>query len=339
MTTITKSIVFAVVGLAVLSAADLAAGENVPGIVNDGGRWSRDVDGKEMVCFYNSVLKVGDTFYLYGEWCFDDENSGKNVLKCYSSKDLVRWKFENDVLTQEDSHLINRGSMLYNPTTKQYVYCYKFRRPMGFKGWKIGDGILAWATCSSPTGRFEVANKDPRVGIVAGQVTLFRDDDGKAYAVADGTFEGSDFWNGKGLNVYELSPDYCSIVRRVSYLGKGHEAISIIKCNEKYWAFASGLNGWYYSPTSYRMAENIAGPWTEWKVVPTDPPSPDAYKTQDGGLIFEVKGSSSSFHVWTGVRYWDIVPAARSRRKIPRRQVAARPTSGCRCNGRTASRS
>ena len=74
-----------------------------------------------------------------------------------------------------------------------------------------------------------MANKDPRVGIVAGQVTLFRDDDGKAYAVADGTFEGSDFWNGKGLNVYELSPDYCSIVRRVSYLGKGHEAISIIK--------------------------------------------------------------------------------------------------------------
>lgn len=206
MNMINKSIMLAVVGAAVLSAADLAAGENVPGIVNDGGRWWRDVDGNEMVCFFNSVLKVGDIFYLYGEWCFDHENSGKNVLKCYSSKDLVRWKFENDVLTQEDSHLINRGSMLYNPTTKQYVYCYKFRRPMGFKGWQIGDGILAWATCSSPTGRFKVANKDPRVGIVAGQVTLFRDDDGKAYAVADGTFEGNDYWKGKGLNVYELSP-------------------------------------------------------------------------------------------------------------------------------------
>jgi hypothetical protein len=97
-------------------------------------------------------------------------------------------------------------------------------------------------------------------------------------------------------------------VQLVSYLGTGHEAISITKYNKKYWAFASGLNGWYYSPTSYRMAENIAGPWTEWKVVPTDPPSRDAFKTQDGGLIFEVKGSSGSFHVWTGVRYWDIVP-------------------------------
>jgi hypothetical protein len=81
----------AIVGAAVLPTAAPAAWENPPGIVNDGGRWRRDVDGKEMVCFPNSVLKVDDTFYMYGEWCFDGENSGKNVLKCYSSKDLVRW--------------------------------------------------------------------------------------------------------------------------------------------------------------------------------------------------------------------------------------------------------
>jgi hypothetical protein len=61
------------------------AGENVPGIVNAGGRWWRDVDGNEMICFPNTVLKVGDTFYMYGEWCFEDENSGRNVLRCYSS--------------------------------------------------------------------------------------------------------------------------------------------------------------------------------------------------------------------------------------------------------------
>jgi hypothetical protein len=145
------------------------AGENVPGIVNAGGRWWRDVDGNSMICFPNTVLKVGDTFYLYGEWCFEDENSGKNALRCYSSKDLARWKFEGNVLTQEESHLVNRGNVLYNPASKQYVYCYKYRRPMRFPGWKFGDGILAWATCSSPTGPFKVAHKDPRVGIVAGK--------------------------------------------------------------------------------------------------------------------------------------------------------------------------
>jgi hypothetical protein len=206
-------------------------GENVPAIVNDGGRWWRDVDGSEMICFPNTVLKVGDTFYMYGEWCFEDENSGKNVLRCYSSKDLAHWKFEGDVLTQEDSHLINRGTVLYNPRTKQYVYCYKFRRPMRFPGWKVGDGILAWATCSSQTGQFKVANKDQRVGIVAGEVTLFRDDDGKAYVLTDGTFDPKE---GKRLNLYELSPDYCGIVRRVCDLGTGHEAVSIHKIKGKY---------------------------------------------------------------------------------------------------------
>jgi len=267
-------------------------------------RWLTDVDGNPMIMFPNSVLKVGDTFYMYGEWCFEDENSGKNVLKCYSSKDLTSWKFEANVLTQEESHLINRGRMIYNPKTNQYVYCYKYRRPMHFEGWAVGDGILAWATCSSPTGRFKVANKDPRTGIIAGEGSLFRDDDGRVYLVADGTFIKEE---GKLINVYELSSDYCSIVKRVCDLGTGHEAISIIKHNNKYWAFGSGLNDWYSSPTSYRSADNIAGPWTPWEVVPTDPQSPDAYKTQDGALIFEVKGSESSFLIWTGVRYWDIM--------------------------------
>jgi len=281
------------------------AGENVPGIVNAGGRWWRDVDGNEMICFPNTVLKVGDTFYMYGEWCFEDENSGRNVLRCYSSKDLARWKFEGNVLTQEASHLVNRGNVLYNPPTRQYVYCYKYRRPMRFPGWKFGDGMLSWATCSSPTGQFKVAHKDPRVGIVAGDVKMFRDDDGKAYVVADGTFDPKE---GKRLNVYELNPDYCGIARRVCDLGTGHEAASVHKIKGKYWCFASGLNDWFYSPSSYRTAENIAGPWTAWQVVETDPPSQDAYKTQDGGLVFEVIGSSCSFHVWTGVRYWDTIP-------------------------------
>jgi hypothetical protein len=282
-----------------------AAGENVPGIDNAGGRWWRDVDGNEMICFPNTVLRVGDTFYMYGEWCFEDENSGKNVLRCYSSKDLARWKFEGNVLTQEASHLVNRGNVLYNAATKQYVYCYKYRRPMRFPGWKFGDGVLAWATCSSPTGQFRVAHKDPRVGIVAGDVKMFRDDDGKAYVVADGTFDPKE---GKRLNLYELDANYCGIVRRVCDLGTGHEAASIHKIKGRYWCFASGLNDWFYSPSSYRTAESIAGPWTAWQVVQTDPISRDAYKTQDGGLIFEVSGSSGSFHVWTGVRYWDTIP-------------------------------
>lgn len=274
--------------------------------IKDGpNRWLTDVDRNPMIMFPNSVLKVGDTFYIYGEWCFEDENSGKNVLKCYSSKDLTNWKFEANVLTQEESHLVNRGSMVYNPVTKQYVYCYKYRLPMHFPGWKFGDGILAWATCASPTGRFKVVNKDLRVGIVAGESTLFCDDDGKVYAVVDGTFDAKE---GKLINVYELSSDYCSIKRRVCDLGTGHEAVSIHRINGKYWCFGSGLNDWYYSTVSYRSAENIAGPWTPWETVQTEPVSSDGFKTQNGGLIFEVKGAEGSFHIWAGVRYWDIIP-------------------------------
>jgi len=48
-----------------------------------------------MVFFGSSLLKVDDTYYLYGEWCFSDENSGVNAIRCYSSRDLSHWKFGN----------------------------------------------------------------------------------------------------------------------------------------------------------------------------------------------------------------------------------------------------
>jgi len=56
---------------------------------------------------------------------------------------------------------------------------------------------------------------------VAGEACLFKDSDGKAYLVADGTYVASE---GKRINVYELSPDYCSITRRAADLGTGREA-------------------------------------------------------------------------------------------------------------------
>ena len=274
-------------------------------IVNNGGRWWRDVHGHEMVLFPNSVIKVGDIWYMYGEWCFSDEKSGLNALRCYSSKDLSHWKFEGNVLTQEDSPLVNRGTVVFNEATRKYVYCYKFRRPMRFPGWQFGDGILAWAASSSPTGRFTIVDKDPRAGIVAGEPCLFKDSDDKAYLVADGTYVASE---GKRINVYELSPDYCSIARRVADLGTGHEAAFIARMKGKYWCFASGLNDWYYSPTSYRTAAEISGPWTPWTELQTDPPSADGFKTQFGGLLFDIKGRADTFVVYAGVRYWDTIP-------------------------------
>jgi len=293
----------AVFFLLTLHFAAIAA--DVP-ITNNGGRWWRDVDARPMVLFPNSLLKIKDTYYLYGEWCFSDESSGINALRCYTSKDFARWKFAGNVLTQQDSHLVNRGTVIYNEATRKYVYAYKFRRPMRFPGWAFGDGIMAFAASSSPTGRFQVVHKDPRTGIVAGDTHLFKDADGRAYLIADGTYAKDE---GKRLNIYELNPDYCGIARRVADLGTGYEAANIAKMKGKYWVFASGLNDWYFSPSSYRTADSLAGPWSPWTKLETDPPSADSYNTQFGRL-FEVHGHSGSFVIATGNRYWSTIPVA-----------------------------
>lgn len=71
------------------------------------------------------VLKVGDTYYAYGE---DKTNGGQfTAVACYSSKDLVTWKRGPDALSLQangdlgPNRVIERPKVLYNAGTHKYV--------------------------------------------------------------------------------------------------------------------------------------------------------------------------------------------------------------------------
>ena len=77
-------------------------------IVND--VFWKDTSGKNIYSQGGGVFKFGDTYYWYGVHykgaeTYAQRPGGKNSdtsfvsITCYSSKDLVNWKFENDVLT------------------------------------------------------------------------------------------------------------------------------------------------------------------------------------------------------------------------------------------------
>jgi hypothetical protein len=68
-----------------------------------------------------------------------------------------------------------------------------------------------------------------------------------------------------------------------------------------YW-FSSGLVGWNSSATMYSTATNLAGPWSDLKLLRTDPPSTDSYNTQHD-FIVAVAGSAATTYVYVGDRY------------------------------------
>ncbi len=89
-------------------------------------------------------------------------------------------------------------------------------------------------------------------------MTLFQDDDGKAYHIY------SSEWNGV-LHIAELSDDYLSHTERWVRLfpGRFHEAPAIMKCHGKYYLFTSGCTGWAPNAARLAVADQILGPWTE----------------------------------------------------------------------------
>ncbi len=100
--------------------------------------------------------------------------------------------------------------------------------------------------------------RDLEGGQMSRDMTLFVDDDGKAYHI----YSSEDNLT---LHIAELSDDYLSHSGKyVRMAPAGHnEAPAIFKKDGKYWMITSGCTGW--DPNEARMfsAENIYGPWTK----------------------------------------------------------------------------
>ena len=110
-------------------------------------------------------------------------------------------------------------------------------------------------------------------GQMSRDMTVFVDDDGKAYHIHSAE-------ENLTLNIAELTPDYLDYTGRYIRLAPGghNEAPTIFKHDGVYWMITSGCTGW--EPNEARMfrATSIWGPWEQL-------PSP-----------FRGKGAEKSFH-------------------------------------------
>lgn len=267
----------------------------------------KDTNGNNIYSQGGGVFKFGDTYYWYGVHYKGAETYAANPSKsnndytfvsvsCYSSKDLVNWKFENDVLTPKSkgwnwAYWVGRMGVAYCPKSKQYVLVTQFN-----------DSVL-FASCSSPTGNFEVKNVQDQITNVlkqgTGDQTLFVDDDGQAYLVC----------SNKGGRGHQ----YISKLRESDFLyaepakevakGSGREGNCLFKYKGKYYFCASDLHGWNSSHSYYMVADNINGPYSKWKVM--DGTDEDfSYVTQTGFFV-TVKGTKQETVLYCGDRWSD----------------------------------
>jgi len=271
----------------------------------------KDDSGNLLCSQSGTILKVGGTYYWWGNKygnavTYAADPAGKarggfDAVTCYSSTDLVHWKFENNVLVPGAVPGSSRGDwfgrmgVVYNPNTSKYVLIMEYIP----KGVRLGEELFA--TSSTPTGAFAFDHIQAKLTNVVnnapGDQTVFTDDDGKAYLILSSS-HGRDH-----LYVAPLRPsDFLNIEPATQvFHGQGREGNCLFKYQGRYYYCSSNLHGWNASPTYVMSAAQILGPYSPESVM-TNTERDFSHVTQTGFFV-TVNGSSQSTVIFCGDRW------------------------------------
>ncbi len=184
-----------------------------------------------------------------------------------------------------------------------YEYLYSVRPNKGFYPENMSpEEIAALATLKAPEAykswseewrdavrRGLFMKRDFDGGQMSRDMTLFVDDDGKAYHVF--ASEGN-----LTLDIAELSDDYLSHTGRyVRVDPAGHnEAPALFKRNGKYWMITSGCTGWAPNRARLLSADHIFGPWTRHDTPMVGPDSDITFGGQST-YVLKVDGKEDAY--------------------------------------------
>lgn len=236
-----------------------------------GGRWL-DTDGRYINAHGAGVLFHEGVYYMFGEikkgptrlvpgqdW--EDYRVEAGGVSCYSSLDLVHWKNEGAALAADaidsssdvhTSRVIERPKVIYNRETKQFVLWMHVDKD------DYSYARAGVAVSDRPQGPYRYIGSVRPNGQMSRDMTLFRDDDGRAYLVY--TSE-----NNNTMQVCLLSKDYLApttIYKRI-LVGQRREAPAVFKKDGKYYLITSLCTGWDPNPATYAVADSMLGHWEQ----------------------------------------------------------------------------
>ncbi|TWR25696.1 family 43 glycosylhydrolase [Mucilaginibacter pallidiroseus] len=226
----------------------------------------------------------------------DAGNRAMVGVHCYSSKDLYNWSDEGIALPiSNDSTsdiakgcILERPKVVYNAKTRKYVMWFHLElRGQGYKAARAGvavsdkptgpfryiksyrpnPGVMPFYPAGTPASeQLDCKNtknesetffcRDLPGGQMARDMTVFVDDDGKAYHIFSSEENAT-------LHIAELTADYTGHTGKFVrvYPDMATEAPAIFKRKGTYYLIGSGTTGWAPNPARWLSAKSILGPW------------------------------------------------------------------------------
>lgn len=284
------------VPLAALLAVVMIA---APQLIQPGGVWP-DNRGKHVQAHGGGIIKLGDTWFWFGEDRSEGNDPDRRFVACYSSKDLVRWTFRNQVVQWTDPEnlgpkwVLERPKVFYNSRTRKYVMY------LHLDDSKYKVARVAVALSDTVDGDYRFLKSFRPLDHESRDIGQFIDDDGSAYLI----FEDRPV---KGFHIAKLSDDYLSVERDMSLIQAPLEGGAVVHYKGLYYALGSALTGWAPNPNKYATAKSLAGPWSEFRDIA--PPETNTYGSQST-MLLKVVGTKATTvifmgDIWKPKTQWD----------------------------------
>jgi len=265
-----------------------AVGDIVPGDLN----WT-DSSGNRIESHGAGIIQVNGAFYWFGE-STKTQDLKDHGINCYSSKDLLVWKFEGQVLHQQDitgvgkqgPYVVERPKVIYSTHTNKYVMWFHLDDDY------YDFGHVGIATSDTVNGHYSFVHSIQPDNLDSHDQTLFQDEDGSAYHIRtiDNQYVG----------ISQLSEDYLSTTGVISKIEQGREGVAMFKRNGKYYLATSHVTWWNPNPMEVWTTDSTTLKGAKWSSL-GNPTNDDQsfhsqpafilpYHTQNGTVIYIYMG-------------------------------------------------
>lgn len=285
----------------------------------------------EGVYYWYGEVKSGHTYLPEFNKSWGGTRVDLTGVSCYSSTNLRDWKNEGLVLSatpddpQSDLHpgkVLERPKVIYNKSTRQFVmwmhvdtanyaaarcgvavsdkptgpfkYLGSFRPDAGVWPINVTDA-------DKVPGKKNALERDFKTGQMARDLTVFVDDDDKAYL-----FYSSE--ENPTMHVSLLTDDYLHTAGKYAriFIGRSMEAPAVFKRNGKYYFIGSDCTAWAPNAARSAVADHPFGPWTELGNPCVGPDATNTFHAQST-FVLPVAGQPEKF-IFMADRWkqWDL---------------------------------
>jgi len=246
-----------------IAAQGIAAGHDKRARFVPGQLWP-DNNGVHINAHGGGILFHQGTYYWFGEHKIQGKagNKAHVGVHCYSSTDLYNWLDRGIALKVSDDAssdivkgcIIERPKVIYNSGTKKFVMWFHLElKGRGYEAARSGVAVA-----DNVTGPYMFLRSFRPNAQMARDMTLFVDDDGKAYHL----YASED---NNTMHISLLTDDYLAPSGRYERIfpGRYMEAPAICRRKGRYYFIASGCTGWQPNAARSAVADSIWGPWKE----------------------------------------------------------------------------